>query len=172
MVPPMQPEATPDRRTVVIAAVLGGSGLGTLAACGSDASATSTLATSGTSGTSATATAGSGTPGASVRASPSPAGGSGPSLVALDQVPIGGSVVVTGPSGKVAVAQPTAGQVVAFTAICTHQACTVMAAGKRLQCPCHGSVFDAFSGEVVKGPAQAPLGKVDVSVSGQDVVAG
>jgi Rieske Fe-S protein len=163
MVPPMQPEATPDRRTVVIAAVLGTAGLGALAACGSDAgSATSTSAISGSS------------PAASGAASPSAtaAGAAGPSLVTLDQVPVGGSVVVAGPSGKVAVAQSTAGQVVAFNAICTHQACTVAAAGQQLRCPCHGSVFDAFTGEVVKGPAQAPLGKVDVSVSGQDVVAG
>jgi Rieske Fe-S protein len=47
-----------------------------------------------------------------------------------------------------------------------------MAAGKRLECPCHGSIFDAFTGAVVQGPAQRPLGKVEVSVSGQDVVAG
>ena len=158
----MQPEATPDRRTVVIAAVLGTAGLGALAACGSDAgSATSTSATSGGS-----------SPAATGEATPSAGGAAGPSLVTLDQVPVGGSVVVTGPSGKVVVAQPTAGQVVAFNAICTHQACTVAATGKQLQCPCHGSVFDAFTGQVVKGPAQAPLGKVAVSVSGQDVVAG
>jgi Rieske Fe-S protein len=169
MVPPMQPEATPDRRTVVMAAVLGGSSLGTLAACGSAGSPTSTSVTSAGSGT---ATGGSSSPGVSAGASPSSAGGAGPSLVSLDQVPVGGSVVVTGPSGKVAVAQPMAGQVVAFTAICTHQACSVMAAGNQLRCPCHGSVFDAFSGDVVKGPAQAPLGMVHVSVSGQDVVAG
>jgi Rieske Fe-S protein len=87
-------------------------------------------------------------------------------------VPVGGSVVVQAPAGKIAVAQPTAGSVVAFSATCTHQGCTVMAAGKRLECPCHGSIFDAFTGAVVQGPAQRPLGKVDVSVSGQDVVAG
>jgi Rieske Fe-S protein len=161
MVPPMQPEATPDRRTVVIAAVLGTAGLGALAACGNDAASATSSATSG--GSSPAATGG---------ATPSADGAAGPSLVTLDQVPLGGSVVVTGPSGKVAVAQPTAGQVVAFNAICTHQACTVAAAGKQLRCPCHGSVFDAFTGQVVKGPAQAPLGKVDVSVAGQDVVAG
>jgi Rieske Fe-S protein len=61
---------------------------------------------------------------------------------------------------------------VAFSAICTHQGCTVQAAGKELRCPCHGSVFDAFTGQVQQGPAQAPLNKVNVSVSGQDVVAG
>jgi Rieske Fe-S protein len=159
MVPRMQPEAAPDRRSVVVAAVLGTAGLAALAACGDDASTASTSVT----------------PTSEDDATPSAAGSTGASaasLVTLDQVPVGGSVVVQGPSGKVAVAQPSAGKVVAFSAICTHQACPVQAAGKRLECPCHGSVFDAFTGQVVQGPAQAPLGKVDVKVSGQDVVAG
>jgi Rieske Fe-S protein len=165
MVPPMQPEATPDRRTVVVAAVIGTAGLGTLAACGSDAgSASSTSATGGGSGSAGSS--------AVSPSSSDASGAAGPSLVALDRVPVGGAIVVSGPSGKVAVAQPTAGQVVGFSAICTHQGCTVAAAGRQLQCPCHGSAFDAFTGQVVNGPAQAPLGKVPVSVSGQDVVAG
>jgi cytochrome b6-f complex iron-sulfur subunit len=168
MVPPMQPEATPDRRTVVVAAVIGTAGLGTLAACGSDAGAApSTSATGGGSGSAGSAGVSPSSSGAS-----GASGAAGPSLVALDRVPVGGSVVVSGPSGKVAVAQPTAGQVVGFSAICTHQGCTVAAAGTQLQCPCHGSAFDAFTGQVVNGPAQAPLGKVALSVSGQDVVAG
>jgi len=48
----------------------------------------------------------------------------------------------------------------------------VSPAGAQLDCPCHGSVFDAFTGEVLRGPAQAPLAPVPVTVSGQDVVAG
>jgi cytochrome b6-f complex iron-sulfur subunit len=170
MVPLMHREATPDRRSVVLAAALGTTGLGALAACGSDTgSATSTAATSTAPG------AGSEPESESESASPS-AGGNGAdapgSLAPLSQVPVGGSVVVQAPAGKIAVAQPTAGTVVAFSAICTHQGCTVMAAGKRLECPCHGSIFDAFTGEVVQGPAQRPMGKVGVAVSGQDVVAG
>jgi cytochrome b6-f complex iron-sulfur subunit len=176
MVPLMQREATPDRRSVVLAAALGTTGLGALAACGSSTgSATSSSATS-SSATSSSATSSESEPepeSGSQSASP-PANGAGApgSLAPLSQVPVGGSVVVQAPSGKIAVAQPTAGRVVAFSAICTHQGCTVMAAGKRLECPCHGSIFDAFTGAVVQGPAQRPLGKVDVSVSGQDVVAG
>jgi cytochrome b6-f complex iron-sulfur subunit len=173
MVPLMQREATPDRRSVVLAAALGTTGLGAVAACGSNTgSATSSSATSG-SGTSSESKPEPESGSQSQSASP-PANGAGAagSLAPLSQVPVGGSVVVQAPSGKIAVAQPTAGRVVAFSAICTHQGCTVMAAGKRLECPCHGSIFDAFTGAVVQGPAQRPLAKVDVSVSGQDVVAG
>ncbi len=45
----------------------------------------------------------------------------------------------------------------AFTSICTHQQCDVSSyAGGRLVCPCHNSQFDR-SGQVVLGPATAPL---------------
>ncbi|MGZ4650530.1 MAG: QcrA and Rieske domain-containing protein [Kineosporiaceae bacterium] len=47
-------------------------------------------------------------------------------------------------------AQPTAGRVVAFSAVCTHQGCRVNPAGPQLDCPCHGSVFDAFTGQVLR----------------------
>jgi Rieske Fe-S protein len=49
------------------------------------------------------------------------------------------------------------GVVTAHSSICTHQGCTVGQSGKQLACPCHGSVFDAKSGAVVNGPANAPL---------------
>jgi Rieske Fe-S protein len=39
-------------------------------------------------------------------------------------------------------------------------------------CPCHGSVFDAETGEVLGGPAPSPLEPVEVVVEGQDVVVG
>ncbi len=45
----------------------------------------------------------------------------------------------------------------AFTSICTHQQCNVSSyAGRRLVCPCHNSQFDR-NGQVVVGPATAPL---------------
>jgi Rieske Fe-S protein len=122
--------------------VLGG---GVLAACGSSP---------GTSNT----TAGGG-------------GGNG-TIVALSAVPVGGSVAAQGPDGPIVVAQPSAGKVVAHSAVCTHQGCQVAPQGKILACPCHGSMFDAFTGAVLQGPAQAPLPSVTVKLSGQDVVAG
>jgi Rieske Fe-S protein len=62
--------------------------------------------------------------------------------------------------------------VVAFSAICTHQGCKVAPAGTTLNCPCHGSKYDAMTGKVLNGPAKADLAPVAVKVSGQDVVAG
>jgi Rieske Fe-S protein len=50
-----------------------------------------------------------------------------------------------------------------FSAICTHQGCTVASvSGGTINCACHGSKFDAKTGEVVNGPAQLPLEPVDV----------
>ena len=43
-------------------------------------------------------------------------------------------------------------------------------AGKQLQCPCHGSVYDATTGAVLSGPAPRALDKIAVSVEGGEVV--
>jgi nitrite reductase/ring-hydroxylating ferredoxin subunit len=56
-------------------------------------------------------------------------------------------------------------QVHGLSATCTHQGCTVgPPAGGQVVCPCHGSVFDATTGDVVTGPASSPLPAVPVEV--------
>jgi len=63
--------------------------------------------------------------------------------------------------------------VFAYSAICTHQGCTVSynATSKRLKCPCHGAEFDPANGaKAVTGPTQTPLAKVKVAVSGAWIV--
>jgi cytochrome b6-f complex iron-sulfur subunit len=63
------------------------------------------------------------------------------------------------------------GDFVAYSAICTHQGCTVAYKGGKLACPCHGSVFDPARGaEVVAGPAPSPLPEIPVKVEGGEVV--
>jgi len=94
---------------------------------------------------------------------------SGKLAVESSKVPVGGSVIVstnTGSDPAVAIAQPKAGEFVAHTAVCTHQGCLVAAAGAQLDCPCHGSKFDAFTGKVINGPAQLPLDAVKIAVNG------
>ena len=59
--------------------------------------------------------------------------------------------------------------VIAHSAICTHQGCTVGDSGKQLACPCHGSVFNAQTGAVVHGPAPLPLPAFKVAQVGNDI---
>ncbi|GAA1951022.1 Rieske (2Fe-2S) protein [Agromyces allii] len=95
----------------------------------------------------------------------------GADIAALADVPVGGSLAATLDGERVLLAQPTAGAVVCFSAICTHQGCPVNAAGAEFDCPCHGSRFDAATGEVIHGPAIDPLTPIAVAVSGDRIVA-
>jgi cytochrome b6-f complex iron-sulfur subunit len=49
-------------------------------------------------------------------------------------------------------------KIIALSAICTHQGCTVAynASKDDIECPCHGSVYSS-SGSVLVGPAPSPL---------------
>ena len=63
--------------------------------------------------------------------------------------------------------------VFAYSAICTHQGCTVTfnAVSKTLKCPCHGSEFDPFNAaKAVVGPATVKLPSVKVAIDGAWVV--
>jgi cytochrome b6-f complex iron-sulfur subunit len=99
--------------------------------------------------------------------------GGGGALVALTDVPVGGAVSATSPDGKpVIIAQPSTGTVVGFSAICTHMGCTVAPAGKQLDCPCHGSVYDAATGKNLSGPAPRPLAPFPIHVDGDQILPG
>ena len=91
-------------------------------------------------------------------------------IVALSAVPVGQAVSATLDGKPIVVAQPAAGQAVAFSAICTHQGCTVAPKGSELDCPCHGSKYNALTGAVINGPAPSPLPAVSVSVKDGNVV--
>ncbi len=101
------------------------------------------------------------------------AGGGPPVEVAkLADVPVGGSIAATHDGKPILLAQPTAGTVVAFSAICTHRGCVVEPAKSEFACPCHGSRYDAATGAVLSGPAPLPLPKISVTVTGDTVLAG
>ena len=90
-------------------------------------------------------------------------------LVALDDVPVGGGVIVAGPLLVVRLA----GDVVkAYSAICPHATITIGtpdATGK-ITCPGHGSHFRAADGGKIDGPAPRGLTAVAVIVKNGQVV--
>ena len=151
------------RRTVL--GVLGGGAATVLAGCADDGGSPSADTTSSASGS---ASPGGSTSGAGGGDDEGSAGG-GTALVAAADVPVGSGVILT--DQEVVVTQPTKGTFLAFSAICTHQGCTVgTITGDQILCPCHGSVFSTEDGSVVQGPAKSPLPAVEVSVKGGQVL--
>lgn len=93
-------------------------------------------------------------------------------LIPLDEVPVGGVASVTIDRRPAFIARPTADTVRAFSGVCTHRSCTVVAAGDILLCPCHGSHFELLTGEVLRGPAEEPLPPIAVAIDGGSVIRG
>src|SRR5690606_16037032 len=98
------------------------------------------------------------------------ASAAGQAVVALDDVPVGGAVSAEVAGVPVLVTRPTEDEVHAFSAVCTHQGCTVTPGDGVLECPCHRSVFSLTDAAVQAGPAPEPLGETAVEISGADVV--
>ena len=93
---------------------------------------------------------------------------SGPGA-ATAKVPVGGGVILD--DADYVITQPTAGEFRAFSKICTHQNCTVVAVeGGTINCSCHGSKFSIEDGSVQNGPATKPLPEAEVTVAGKQVV--
>ncbi|WP_449386097.1 QcrA and Rieske domain-containing protein [Cellulomonas soli] len=93
-------------------------------------------------------------------------------LAQVSDIPVGGALSATATDGSpIVLVQPTEGAVVAVSAVCTHQGCTVTVDGDQLSCPCHGSVF-TFEGANVSGPAKTPLPAFAVHVSEGAVLEG
>lgn len=96
------------------------------------------------------------------------AGDAGTRLAAVADIPDGSGLILSDPG--VVLSLDDAGAVVAFSAICTHQGCTVNAIEDRLiVCPCHLSRFDLGTGAPVSGPAQSALPPVAVEVRGEEI---
>ena len=111
--------------------------------------------------------------GESASAKPTASGGGvpagGTSIGVSTDLPVGGSLAFTDGAGNPGFAlQPKAGTYLAYSAVCTHEGCTVGydQATNQFACPCHGARFDGTSGDVVRGPARDPLQKYTVTESG------
>jgi len=132
------------RRTVLRGVAVGGgiAAAGVLAACGDDGDTSSESSESS----------------------------SAPVTVSTSDVGVGSGVIV---AEQYVVTQPTEGEFMAFTAICTHSGCVVASVSDNtIQCDCHGSTYDAATGEVTNGPATEALAEAPVSVENDEIVVG
>ncbi|MFN8148898.1 MAG: Rieske (2Fe-2S) protein [Candidatus Nanopelagicales bacterium] len=98
----------------------------------------------------------------------SPAASAAGTTVKTSDVPVNGGAILE--NVQVVVTQPEAGTYKAFSAVCTHEGCTVSTVtNNTIVCPCHGAQFSASDGAVLGGPAPAPLAAVPLSVSGDTI---
>lgn len=139
-----------SRRQSFTVAGVAVAGTASLAACGAAENAVDAAASSAVSAASSAAA--------------SAAGGA----IQAASIPVGGGKVFE--DLKVVVTQPTAGEFKAFSATCPHQGCSVgSVADNVITCPCHGSTFDAATGEVTQGPATKGLDAKQVTVGADGI---
>ena len=100
--------------------------------------------------------------------------GEGEPIAKVDEVPLNSSKTFTRAGSRLpdVLVHLKDGRFVAYSAVCTHEGCTVSydSETQMLGCPCHGSVFDPVEkGAVVRGPATVPLPNIELKVTGKEV---
>jgi len=91
----------------------------------------------------------------------------GTTVAAASSVPVGRALSFTAPDGNPGwVVHPSGDTFVAFSAVCTHNGCTVQFEPSTVEfiCPCHGGIFDGRTGQVLQGPPSRPLPSIGVQV--------
>ena len=102
---------------------------------------------------------------------PTPEAGS--AITTTAKFPVGSTMNFQAADGSPAVLFRTSAGVFAYSAICTHQGCTVSYDSSQhlLICPCHGAAYDPTkSAAVVSGPAPTPLAPIKVAIKGNNIV--
>ncbi|MHA5051611.1 Rieske (2Fe-2S) protein [Streptomyces sp. SD15] len=99
----------------------------------------------------------------------SAAAAAGTELAKTSDIPVGGGKIFK--DKKVVVTQPTANEFKCFSAVCTHQGCTVgSVANGSIVCPCHNSKFSIEDASVQGGPATKPLPAEQITVEGNSIL--
>ncbi|WP_240136495.1 Rieske (2Fe-2S) protein [Streptomyces sp. MUM 178J] len=93
----------------------------------------------------------------------------GKELTQTADIPVEGGRIFA--DEKVVVTQPVKGEFKAFSAICTHQGCTVTRVEDGvINCPCHGGQYRIADGSVARGPATRALPPEQITVSGDSIL--
>ena len=93
-------------------------------------------------------------------------------IAKVSDISIGKAIHIKDAQGAPGYIFRTKAGVFAYSAICTHQGCTVNfnSDNGHFQCPCHGAEFDPANGaKVLAGPAPSPLTKIKISVQGNNI---
>jgi nitrite reductase/ring-hydroxylating ferredoxin subunit len=86
-------------------------------------------------------------------------------------IPVGSGKKFDVEGVQILVTQPRAGEFRGFSAICTHAGFVMTnVANSEIKCDNHGALYSADDGSVLSGPAPRALGKVTVTVDGDDVL--
>jgi thiosulfate dehydrogenase [quinone] large subunit len=93
-------------------------------------------------------------------------------IVQVAKFPVGSTMPFDANDGNPAILFRTKAGVFAYSAVCSHQGCTVAydALSHSMNCPCHGAKFDSTTGAVLVGPAVTALPKIAVAISGANIV--
>ena len=89
-----------------------------------------------------------------------------------------GTLMLVEAQGEPIVLTELGGQVIAFSNVCSHEACDFVFEGQgsleedEITCDCHGSRFNVRDGSVQNPPATTPITIYAVRLEGNDVLVG
>ena len=89
-----------------------------------------------------------------------------------------GKLTVVEAQGEAIVVTELAGQVIAFSNVCSHEDCDFVfegegsLEGEEITCDCHDSHFNVLDGSVMNPPATEPITIYAVQIDGDDVLVG
>jgi nitrite reductase/ring-hydroxylating ferredoxin subunit len=86
-------------------------------------------------------------------------------------IPVGSGKKFDVEGVPILITQPRAGEFRGFSAVCTHAGFVMTnMANSEIKCDNHGAVYSADDGSVLSGPAPRALGKVTVTVEGDELL--
>jgi nitrite reductase/ring-hydroxylating ferredoxin subunit len=92
-------------------------------------------------------------------------------IASTSEVPPGKMIGIESQGRKILLAN-LEGRYYAIGNVCTHEGCTLSEGdltAEQVQCPCHGSIFNVKTGEVVQGPASKPEPAYEIEVEGDGI---